>query len=606
MTAWFALLPLLTLGFAAVAGYPRAADPAPVRLALIRGALTTGALGVLSVETLSLVHQLTPAAVRIGWALATVVTGVLAARRLRAIRRPGVRPGRAGWALIGGLAALSAAELVVALVAAPDNADSLSYHLPRIEHWAQNRSVEFFPTAIHRQTGTSPGAEYLLTHLRLLAGPEEFYNLLQWASALGCAMVVSRIALQLGAGRLGQLLAAATVLTAPLVTLEATSTQTDLVVGFWVACGASLVLGQVNGAWLGFATGLTAVTKVNGVAVLAPFLVLWMVRNRWRPALVHGAVILAVAALLAGPFPLGGAREWGGPAGDPAVKAVALQRHDPAAVAVNGVRIAATVLDAPTGPVNGFGDLLGVRPDDPRLIYGVPEFSSVALPYPDEDHEPYPIQALAVLVAVVVGLIRREARAYALAVTASLLLTAALVAWQPWVTRLILPTFIVGAPLVGWAIPRSRKAAALAAVVGLVAGTQAAYTIWAGQPRPLGTVNSVPTASREHDRYVRERDREAPYQAAAQRVAASGARRVGLIQSSVGWEYAWWVGLRRAGVHPTIVSLDSALPRHPAPDIGTVDVALCTLDAADCARRAPHGWTVVGYPGVSVLLPPGR
>ena len=621
MTAWFALLPLLTLGFAAVAGYPRAADPAPVRLALIRGALTTGALGVLSVETLSLVHQLTPAAVRIGWALATVVTGVLAARRLRAIRRPGVRPGRAGWALIGGLAALSAAELVVALVAAPDNADSLSYHLPRIEHWAQNRSVEFFPTAIHRQTGTSPGAEYLLTHLRLLAGPEEFYNLLQWAAAIGCAMVVSRIALQLGAGRGGQLLAAATVLTAPLVTLEATSTQTDLVVAFWVACGASLALaglrsptGWAHAGWLGLATGLTAVTKVNGVAVLAPFFALWVVGNRWRPAITRGAVVLAVAAALAGPFTVRAAHEWGDPAGDPAVQAIALQRHDPAAVIVNGARIGVTVLATPSdavnarmvGAVDALGDLLHVAPDDPRLMFGAPRFTSVALPYPDEDHEPYPIQALAVLLAVGAGLFLRPRRPYAIAAAVSLVLTAALIAWQPWVNRLILPTFVAGAPLVGLLAVRGRRAIGAVAAVVLVAGGQAAYTVWTGQPRPLGTVNSVLAVSPEQDRYVRVRDRAAPYQAAAQRVAASGARRVGLIQSNVGLEYAWWVELRRAGPPPVIVSLDSALPKHPAPDIGTVDAVLCTLDAPDCARRAPPRWTVVEYPGVSVLLPPGR
>jgi hypothetical protein len=549
------------------------------------------------------------------WALATVLSGLLAARRARGIRWPAVNPGPAGWVIVGGVAALAAAELVIALVAAPNNADSLSYHLPRIENWVQQRSVAFYPTVVHRQAGNSPGAEYLLTHLRLLAGPEEFYNLLQWSAALGCAMVVSRVALQLGAGRYGQLVAAATVLTAPLVTLEATSTQTDLAVGFWVACGVSLALGRAapgsaGGAWLGLATGLTAVTKVNGVAVLAPFLAWWVLRNRWRPALVHGAAILAVGALLAGPFTLRAAREWGDPAGDPAVQTIALQRHDPAAVAVNGVRIAATVLDAPAGPVNAFGDLLGVRRDDPRVIYGAPEYGSVALPYPDEDHEAYPIQALAVLIAIGVGLIRKSP--YAAATAVSLVLTAAVVAWQPWINRLILPTFIAGAPLVGcalprnWALPENRKATAIAAVVVLVASAQAAYTIWAGQPRPLGTVNSVLAVSRERDRYVRERDREAPYQAAAHRVAASGARRVGVIQSSVGWEYAWWVELRRAGVHPTIVSLDSALPKHPAPDIGTVDVALCTLDASDCARRAPQGWTVVGYPGVSVLLSPGR
>jgi hypothetical protein len=361
------------------------------------------------------------------------------------------------------------------------------------------------------------------------------------------------------------------------------------------------------------------VTKVNGVAVLAPFLLLWVagqVRGRWL-LLARGAVVLAVAALVAGPFTVRAAQEWGDPAGDPAVQAIALGRHDPAAVTVNGARIAATVLSTTSDAVNsgmvravdGLAELLHIPAEDPRLVFGVPRFTSVALPYPDEDHAAYPIQALAVLLAVAAALVARGVRGYGGAVALSLVLTAALIAWQPWVNRLILPTFVAGTPLVGWAadalLSRWRRVAGvLVAAVVLVAGARAAYTVWAGQPRPLGTVDSVLAVNREHGRYVRERDREAPYQQAAQRVAASGARRVGLIQSNVGWEYAWWVELRRAGVRPTVVSLDSVLPRHPAPDIRTVDVAVCTLAAPDCAHRAPPRWTVVEYEGVSVLLSP--
>src|SRR5947207_13735725 len=99
MTAWFALLPVLTLGFAAVAMFPRGTDAAPLRLALIRSALVTGALGVLSVEALSVGHQLSPGPGRVMWTLATVVSGLLAARRVRTIAQPSIRPGSLGWLL---------------------------------------------------------------------------------------------------------------------------------------------------------------------------------------------------------------------------------------------------------------------------------------------------------------------------------------------------------------------------------------------------------------------------------------------------------------------------------------------------------------------------
>ncbi len=629
MTAWFALLPVLTLALVTAAGHPGGADPAPWRLAAMRAALVTGAFGVLLTEGLSALHALTPPAVRLAWLLATVVAGAVAVKRGRLPRPRPPSLGWPGWVLVAGLAVLILADLVVALVAAPNNADSMSYHLPRIEHWVQDRSVAFYPTSIHRQAGVSPGAEYLLTQLRLLAGPEEFYNLLQWAAGLGCALVASWVAAQLGARRAGQLLAAATVLTAPMVLLESTSTQTDLVVALWVACGAGLALTGTNPGFLGLATGLTTVTKVNGLAVLAPFLVLWAVRERHRPARLAArtAVVLAVALVLAGPFQLRSQREWGGLGDDPDVASIALERHDPAAVAVNGARIAATVLTTPFSGVNdlmvravdGFGNLVHVRPDAPGMIFGAPRFVAAVPPYPDEDHIAYPIQALAVLLGVGYGLLRR--RGYAAAVAASLVLTAALVAWQPWVNRLILPAFVVGTPLVGVAADRlrNRSGQVLVAVVVLLAGAQAAYSVWAGQPRPLGIADSVLTVSRERDRYARFPNREQPYQDAARRVVASGARRVGLIQGNTAWEYAWWVELRRAGAHPTVVDLDSVLPGHPAPPVTSVDAVLCTFPQPDCAARAPRGWTVVTFPDsgpadpaqvpaqeVSVLLPPGR
>src|SRR5437764_8407264 len=133
MTAWFALLPVLTLVFGAVAGYPAGECVAPVRLAVLRAALVVGAFGVLATEALSALHALTPAGVRAAWALAVVVAGGLALRRVRAVGRL-ARPalGWPAWVVLGGLATLALAELVVALVAAPNNADSLSYHLPRV------------------------------------------------------------------------------------------------------------------------------------------------------------------------------------------------------------------------------------------------------------------------------------------------------------------------------------------------------------------------------------------------------------------------------------------------------------------------------------------
>ncbi|HKT06253.1 MAG TPA: hypothetical protein VJT31_42650, partial [Rugosimonospora sp.] len=332
--------------------------------------------------------------------------------------------------------------------------------------------------------------------------------------------------------------------------------------------------------------------------------------------------VAVITVALAGPFTARAAREWGTLTGDPGAKIIALGRHDPAAVTINALRIAATVLATPSAAINGhttgalnhLAAALHLPARDGRLTFTGLPFTITTLSYPDEDHSPYPIQALAVLAGIGYGLGRSgKVRGYAGATAAALLLTAALVAWQPWINRLVLPTFVASAPLAGWAAGdlldrwrgRSgyRVVAGGLAVVVLLAGLGAARAVWSGQPRPLGGTGSVLTADREALRYARGRDRRAGYEAAGARLAASGARRIGVLESNVGWDYIWWVELRRHGVNPVLVSLTSVLPRHPPARIGSVDAAVCTLSRTDCARWLPAGWRLTAYPGVSVLLP---
>ena len=48
---------------------------------------------------------------------------------------------------------------IVALTAPPNTWDSMTYHMPRVEHWIENRNVEPYPTHILRQLSLGPGAE---------------------------------------------------------------------------------------------------------------------------------------------------------------------------------------------------------------------------------------------------------------------------------------------------------------------------------------------------------------------------------------------------------------------------------------------------------------
>ena len=126
--------------------------------------------------------------------------------------------------------------LVIALVAAPNNYDSMTYHLPRVMHWAENHSVAFFPTQVTRQNGYPPFAEWTLLHMFLLTRSDRLFNLLQLLSLAGSCVAVHEIAGLFSERRLVKRMAVVLAASTPMAILQATSTQNDLVVSFFFLC----------------------------------------------------------------------------------------------------------------------------------------------------------------------------------------------------------------------------------------------------------------------------------------------------------------------------------------------------------------------------------
>ncbi|MET7420336.1 hypothetical protein [Dactylosporangium sp. NPDC005555] len=638
-----ALLPLAALVFTAFAMRPGSLD---ARQAVIRATATVAGVTVVFVELLSLAGWIATWPVIVYWLVFAGVSGFFARHHLHRPKSYVLK----NWdkVILASIAALVLAELVLAAASSPNNFDSNHYHLTKIEHWIADGDLDPYPTVQNQQIILVPGAEYLLLQARLLTGDDALFNLLQWGAGLLGALAISRCAAQLGAGRLGQLIAAAVFLTAPAVALESTSTQNDLVVTAWVVCAATLALDGVRrvstvGDVLSLAAvaGLTAVTKSTGLMALAPILIFWGIaqlrqkaqaaqdgdpgqerqegRLRVKRPLLRtvgaGLAVIAGMVVLAGPALLRVNDAFGSPLGPPGYSAaLSTERKDPPAVLVNGLRLAASTLTTPIPAVNnvvsdaviGIAHLVDVDPNDPKITQWRSVFPGTRWK-PDEDRSPYPIQAALILTALVAALVWRRlpplVRAYAVTVLGAFILTAAVVKWQDWGNRLILPAFAAGAPLTGYWAERLRthKATATAMVLVMAAAFAAGgVSVVYGQPRRLIGQGSVFTLTDWEERFARLPEQAVPYQQAIDEIRASGVRRVGLVMDGDLWEYQFQISLPDV----ELVAVESVIPTAPPAPVSSVQAIICAATVERCTKMVPPTWRVQRYSAfVAVAFP---
>jgi Dolichyl-phosphate-mannose-protein mannosyltransferase len=211
-------------------------------------------------------------------------------------------------------AAVVSILLVLALAAAPNNVDSMTYHLSRVMHWQQERSLDPYPTHILRQLWTGPWAELAVASLQVAVGNDRLANMPQWLAMLGSMIGVSRLASLLGASGRGQAFAVLVAVTIPMGIVQSTSTQNDYVVALWlvvfcvffigVAVGRrSQPPGRLSVLTCGAALGLAVLTKATAALFALP-IAIWLgfsLLQHGRRAVWSGLTIFAIALGLNAP-----------------------------------------------------------------------------------------------------------------------------------------------------------------------------------------------------------------------------------------------------------------------------------------------------------------
>jgi Dolichyl-phosphate-mannose-protein mannosyltransferase len=568
------ILPLLAYGLFLVAAVPGANG---WRASAIYAATIWGVVALFLTELLSAFRALAVSEIAAGWLLVDLAAAFYVFRVTRPWSfRSILEPFQGALsklddlelAFLAGMLMILAAVGMIGVISPPNTTDAMVYHMPRIVHWLENRSVSFYPTNELRQLRMPPWAEYAMLQVHALSAGDRLDNLVQWFSFAGSLPGVSLIAGRLGAGLRGQVLAAVLCATIPSVILEASGAKNDCVVSFWLVAMVFYLLcyleRQTIGNALGFgsALGLALLTKSTAFILAPPLIAFMLVPLPSAPARrgtlwARGLLIAGFLALSLNSLhffrnyqlfrsPLGPSAEFPPrgfkytndqfglrPAISNILRNLALHSTTPSASVNRGMEAG----------IRAFLRALGENPDDPATTWDYTEFHIPPLNLHEATAGNSMHAGLIFLVCAILlwrwrTVETRLALLLAGGLVAAFLLFCVVFKWQPWHTRLHMPLFMLWTAVAGMVLPRSLPRG-VAAGLGMVLFFQAAPAVFANQLRPLlGTSGwNILTTPRADLIFTDRGDLLTPYRDAVKFLEAQHCGEVAIDVSSEQFEY---------------------------------------------------------------------
>jgi hypothetical protein len=531
------------------------------RDAILGGSLFFAVMVLAITETLSAAKILYFQPLVLAWITATVLSllfFVFTARKYKSPARPAHIPRDPIL-----LACVTAIVIIIgivgltAIVAPPNNWDSMTYHMARVANWVQHRTVDPYPTQILRQIYLGPWSEYAVANMQILVASDRLANCVQFFAMIGCVIGVSAISAGLGASPRGQAIAGLFAASIPIMILEASNTQTDCVAGLWVVCAINAGLNVshrnklgLNSALLSVAVGVAFLTKATTALVLAPF-VAWVVfaqsRSKGFAAAMRSLLLLVALPLLINARQFHRNHSVFAAFLVPASEAGWYRNtlHTPGAIASNSLRNLLMntgfrgMRTFPVDAKNIVRIVSGLDPSDPRITYSGTQFT---FSYTRDEHDAgNPIHLLlgATALAATIYNSRRDSRAavFAACILAGFFLFCFELKWQPWITRLQLPIFVITAPLFGLMIDRIGSTRVSAVLIAILFGHSFIYLLY-GAPRTLVGSNTIFNTPRANQYFSKRPDLREPYQQAAEIFTQARPPFVALACKGDSWEYA--------------------------------------------------------------------
>jgi len=577
------ILPLLTfvlLALAFQAFFSRRENNHSWRDSILFAAISWGLLLIAITECLTIFKSITFAWLLTAWGIVAIA---LAAINYFLIKKskPAVTFKVSAFevVLLSAIALIAITTGIIAIMAPPNTWDSMTYHLSRVMHWQQNHSVAHYATHCIRQIYSLPWAEYAILHLQVLSGSDRFASLVQWFNMLGSLLAVSLIAKSFGAIRRGQIFAAAICAAIPMGILQASSTQNDYVLTFWLLCFVYFgLLSTKQWKWYyvcasGVALGIAFLTKGAAYIYAWPFLFWFIFRwirklrwQFWKPVfvilflalVVNGGFFYRNYALFKKPMVSGHLEMMNDPLSletfvSSVTKNVALH------LSSHKKEVNAKIESA----VKSFHEFLDVDIDSPGLNYVNRQFY---IPHTlfHEDTTGNLLHLLLIVLTAGLWLIMKDLRrlsgfaGYAISITLGFLLLCFLSKWQVWNSRFHLAIFVLWSPLIALMFDKvwNRK---VANVLVLLLFLLSLPWVFLNRSRPIISKDaSIFDKSRIEQYFVNQPYLQRSYQKTAEFIASRGYQRIGLVMGEDDWEYPLWVFLKEQGQRFVIEHVDVA------------------------------------------------
>jgi len=547
------------------------------RSAILSAAIVWGVTIVLSTELLSLFKLVTFNWVFVLWMSADVLILIIYLKAQKSqphypINKPNKFPSFLVY-LLAAISLIFAAVGLIAVVSPPNNWDSMTYHMSRVVHWMQNRSVEHYPTSYVPQLYHPPGAEFAIMHFQIITGGDRFANLIQWLSMVGSAIVVSLIAKQLGANERGQVFAAVFAATLPMGILQASSTQNDYAVCFWVVCfvscglaGMSAGITLPNTLKIGASLGLALLTKTTAYLFALPFIIWFIIVGikRYHQKMLPPILIIAAVTLL-----LNIGHYWrnydlfGYAIGAPEsfTKEYKIEIFTIPTFLSNIIRNLAMHTGTSISRINGLivavvkllHKILGILPNDPRITWPPGQVYALTTPSFNENNATNPIHfglifATVILILNQPKLIKIKIVAvYLTATISTFLLLCLLLKLQPWHSRHHLTIFVLFAPLFGLTFSQLSNYKIANYIVSIIILMSLPW-ISHNKFRPLIGETNIFNTSRNELYFTSRPNIKFAYNQAVDFVKSQNCTNIGLsFWSKNAWEYPLWVLFKEPG-----------------------------------------------------------